>query len=168
MKAKNKFRLCYVNGRFAYFTSKDLDKQWADDWDDKSYEHNAGEPYEPSKSLVTSKEAWEKKTNHKYARLIREFKSKHGDKEYDMVEFSEYDEKGEGMWEIKKMAFDGDFEDPGQLANGNSQWSVEEINKGLVPWLVNKREGVAIFAGVTMEEFAKKIKEGKGKVYREI
>lgn len=40
-----KMKLCYVDGNFAYFTS-DLEKQWGDDWNDKPYEHNSGEPYE--------------------------------------------------------------------------------------------------------------------------
>jgi hypothetical protein len=42
----SEFKLCYVDGSFAYFTTRELDKQWGDDWDDAPYEHNAGEPYE--------------------------------------------------------------------------------------------------------------------------
>jgi len=41
------FRLCYVEGHFAYFTTQPLDQQWGDDWDDAPYEHNADEPYCP-------------------------------------------------------------------------------------------------------------------------
>lgn len=41
----HEFKLCYVNDNFAYFTRKELDKQWGDDWDDAPYEHNAGCPY---------------------------------------------------------------------------------------------------------------------------
>ena len=37
--------LCYVDGGFAYFTTRPLEDQWGDDWDDAPYEHNAGEPY---------------------------------------------------------------------------------------------------------------------------
>lgn len=37
--------LCFVKGNRAYFTRKDLDEQWGDDWDDRPYEYNAGEPY---------------------------------------------------------------------------------------------------------------------------
>lgn len=40
------YRLCYVCGPWAYFTTQALDKQWGDDWDDAPYEHNAGSPYE--------------------------------------------------------------------------------------------------------------------------
>ena len=39
-------KLCYVEGNFAYFTSKPLEEQWGDDWDDAPYEHNAETPYE--------------------------------------------------------------------------------------------------------------------------
>ena len=38
--------LCYVEGCFAFFTTRKLSEQWGDDWDDTPYEHNAGEPYE--------------------------------------------------------------------------------------------------------------------------
>lgn len=40
--------LCYINSESnkAFFTSKPLDQVWGDDWGDKFYEHNSGEPYE--------------------------------------------------------------------------------------------------------------------------
>lgn len=39
------FKLCYVDGGTAWFTTAPLDKQWGDDWNDAPYEHNAGSPY---------------------------------------------------------------------------------------------------------------------------
>lgn len=39
------YKLCYVNGNEAWFTS-DWKNQWGDDWNDRPYEHNAGSPYE--------------------------------------------------------------------------------------------------------------------------
>lgn len=39
------YKLCYIDGQKAYFTSN-LEKQWGDDWNDRPYEDNAGEPYE--------------------------------------------------------------------------------------------------------------------------
>lgn len=39
-------KLCYIYKNTAYFTSKELDEVWGDDWDDAPYEHNAGEPYD--------------------------------------------------------------------------------------------------------------------------
>lgn len=38
-------KLCYVEGSWAYFTTRPLNKQWGDDWNDAPYEHNAGRPY---------------------------------------------------------------------------------------------------------------------------
>lgn len=38
------YKLCYVDGNKAYFTSN-WKEQWGDDWNDRPYEHNAGEPY---------------------------------------------------------------------------------------------------------------------------
>jgi hypothetical protein len=40
------FKLCYIKGAKAYFTTTSQEKQWGDDWNDAPYEHNAGEPYE--------------------------------------------------------------------------------------------------------------------------
>ena len=37
--------LCYVEPPWAYFTTQKLGDQWGDDWDDRPYENNAGEPY---------------------------------------------------------------------------------------------------------------------------
>lgn len=48
------FRLCYIRGERAYFTTQELSKQWGDDWNDAPYEHNAGSPYGPREG-----ESWE-------------------------------------------------------------------------------------------------------------
>lgn len=42
-KEKN-YRLCYVSGGYAYFTTAPLEEVWGDDWDDIPYENQAGEP----------------------------------------------------------------------------------------------------------------------------
>lgn len=39
-----KFELCYIDGNKAYFTSN-WEKQSGDDWNDRPYECNAGDPY---------------------------------------------------------------------------------------------------------------------------
>lgn len=51
-------RLCYVDGAFAYFTSKPLVDQWGDDWNDAPYEHNAGIPYSDEPGQII-RVAWE-------------------------------------------------------------------------------------------------------------
>lgn len=38
--------LCYVDKPWAYFTTRALERQEGDDWDDVPYEHNAEPPYE--------------------------------------------------------------------------------------------------------------------------
>jgi len=118
--------LCYVDAPWAYFTTRELDKQWGDDWDDAPYEHNAEEPYYPH-------------------------------------------ENSEDVWEIIKVAFDGDWETPASLAGGNSQYTVEQINAGAIAWLTTSRwhtgPAVAIQAGTTLPDFYARIVKGGGNVY---
>lgn len=44
--ADGQYRLCYVSGAWAWFTTADVEAQWGDDWNDAPYQHNAGRPYE--------------------------------------------------------------------------------------------------------------------------
>ena len=46
------YKLCYVEDRVAYFTNISLKKQTGDDWNDRPYEHNAGEPYNKRKDQI--------------------------------------------------------------------------------------------------------------------
>ena len=46
---ENIYKLCYVDEGRCFFTPRDLDKQWGDDWNDRPYEHNAGYPYTEQK-----------------------------------------------------------------------------------------------------------------------
>ena len=40
-------KLCYVNGAWAFFTTREpFTDQWGDDWNDAPYEHNTEDPYE--------------------------------------------------------------------------------------------------------------------------
>lgn len=50
--------LCYVCGCWAYFTTRPLQEQWGDDWDDAPYEHNAGSPYTPSDQDIAEGKTW--------------------------------------------------------------------------------------------------------------
>lgn len=143
-KKSNIPRLCYINGCWAYFTTQSLSKQWGDDWSDKPYEHNAGEPYTPTIF-------WEKTGPRKDPR--------------------DWYSDGTPKWEIIKVAWEGDFDRPCDW-NSNSPYSVEEINKRVVPWLRTSkwREGdrIVIMAGTPLEEFKALIRAGGGKVYREV
>jgi hypothetical protein len=39
------YRLCYVEGSFAYFTDADPTEVYGDDWNDAPHDCNAGDPY---------------------------------------------------------------------------------------------------------------------------
>lgn len=41
----DKLKLCYIKDNWAYFTTRAVENQWGDHWNDAPYEHNAGEPY---------------------------------------------------------------------------------------------------------------------------
>ena len=45
------YKLCYVAGNVLYFTDN-FKRQSADDWNDRPYECNAGEPYEWNEELT--------------------------------------------------------------------------------------------------------------------
>lgn len=73
---------------------------------------------------------------------------------------------------IIKVAWDGPYETPSELAGSNSTWSVEAINKGSIAWLIPTRWGISpgadvspIRAGCSMLEFIEKIELAGGSVY---
>lgn len=73
-------------------------------------------------------------------------------------------------WEIVKVAFDGDFEQPSEGCC-NSPWSVQAINAGAAAWLRSSsyRAGpvVAIPAGTTLGRFAELVRKAGGRAYLE-
>lgn len=44
-RMSGEYKLCYVDGPAAWFTTAPLDRQWGDDWDDGYRDINAGSPY---------------------------------------------------------------------------------------------------------------------------
>ena len=106
------FRLCYVDGAraVAYFTSGDVRDMWGDDWNDAPYEHNAGEPYEP--------------------RVSRTRKG-------DRLPVGEWELGGMPKWQILQARF-SDMKDivtlPHDGYTRENLWSVEQVNRGEVPW----------------------------------
>lgn len=52
IKDIDKYKLCYVERNFAYFTRLPLDEQGGDDWNDAPYEYNAGTPYDEENIVV--------------------------------------------------------------------------------------------------------------------
>ncbi len=74
-------------------------------------------------------------------------------------------------WTIIRAAFGGDFLTPNELCgSGDSPYSVERINAGLVPWLTrwerqSKLPAIRLFAGATLTEFVDFITSNGGTVY---
>jgi hypothetical protein len=134
------YKLCYIENNFAYFTTQDLDKQWGDDWDDAPYEHNAGTPYAPH---------------------IRYFADGRTEK---IPEY--WNEDGTPKWEIMKIAFYcPTAETPAQMAYGNSKYSVQQINKGMIPWLTSRPHCTCKYAGASIDSFVFFIEECGGEVF---
>lgn len=83
----------------------------------------------------------------------------------------DHDENGNPKWNIKKLAWEGEFDRPNEW--DRSAYTVEEINRGFCAWLVPSRygsprpEAKPIPAGTTLPEFRCLIRLGGGKVYEE-
>jgi len=82
--------------------------------------------------------------------------------------YEDWQQKASPRWRIYKAAWDGGFDEPceGKL---NSEWSVQDINRGAVPWLRTSRYSsgpkVCVLAGVGLDEFMRLVKDGGGRVY---
>lgn len=136
---KELYKLCYIENNFAYFTTQDLDKQWGDDWDGAPYEHNAGTPYPPLYRYVAGRN--------------------------EKVE-TDWNADGTPKWEIVKIAFYcPSAETPAQMAYGNSKYSVQQINKGMIPWLTSRQHNTCKYAGASIDSFVFFIEECGGEVF---
>lgn len=153
LKDFSAFKLCYVEGCFAYFTTAALDSQWGDDWDDAPYEHNAGRPYLP--------------TMHYYANGQQKLSPRDwnldGTPKYQLLAVS-YGSHQDGA----------DFLTPCDLAGSNSPYSVQAINRGEAPWLTArgwvpaKKEFEVfgqLFAGASVPDFFEFVKKYGGNLY---
>lgn len=147
--------LCYVTSRFAWFTTAPLEKQWGDDWNDRPYEHNAGDPYpehyvpmdevdDPDPTEVV--DTWDEDGKTKTRRV----RIRH---------------------RLLKFAWEGPLFTPaarsGQM---NSPYSVEDINEQAHAWLAQMESDigatkVAIYPGATVREFITGVKRAGGEVY---
>ncbi|MCA9368433.1 hypothetical protein KC887_09365 [Candidatus Kaiserbacteria bacterium] len=120
---QQEFKLCYIEDNYAFFTTKPLDTQWGDDWNDAPYEHNAGYPYA----------------------------------------FDAHDrDRGYKPWCIMSVEFICHALKTPRDGYLNSPYTVQGINKKEVPWLSN--ETTQIWAGCSIGEFTKLIKEAGGAV----
>jgi len=72
------------------------------------------------------------------------------------------------QWHIFKLAFDSDSALPDDWCGSNSPYSVQAINKGVVPWLrpdPYNYLGATIMAGTTYRDFIWAIEQSGGRVY---
>lgn len=72
---------------------------------------------------------------------------------------------------VIRVAFEADLDTPHEWEL-NGPYSVQDINKGVVPWLVTSRYStkndiIKIFAGCTLAEFVREIRRAGGKAYLE-
>jgi hypothetical protein len=136
------YKLCYIKGDTAYFTTQDLDKQWGDDWNDVPYEHNAGTPYGPSISYFVD-----------------------GREEKNPLDWNEDGTPRFSLYHLKFTAWQ--LETPADNVR-NSRYSVKDINAGAVAWLRgNLDDGtpIAIPAGASIDEFKQKVRLAGGTIY---
>jgi hypothetical protein len=153
------FMLCYVNLPWCYFTTKPLDEQWGDDWDDAPYEHNAGEPYGP---------CWHNEPEYRYS----------ADRPKLNVGvlckcpscLRDWNKDGTPKWALRKIAIEGHGLWEPKDNFENSLFSVKDINELKVPWLRAKISfditRKRIYAGVTLPKFIRRIEdEFEGTVY---
>lgn len=79
----------------------------------------------------------------------------------------DWDVDGSPLWEVIRIAFDGPFETPAEYhPSPNSPWSVEEINRGEVPWLTHENDrGICLYAGAGLTTFRQFIRNNGGEIY---
>ena len=155
--------LCFVDKTWAYFTTKPIESQWGDDWDDAPYEHNAGEPYGPcwhnepaQRNNPSVKRGWKPGTTIPLdVGEICRCQSCNND----------WNDDGTPRFHVFKVAFEGPFVTP-RDGSTNSQWSVEQINAKGVPWLrsdpVFGRVPCEIWAGTRFVDFRRIIEMAGG------
>ena len=157
--------LCYIEGPWAYFTTRPLADQCGDDWDDAPYEHNAGWPYKWHK-----RDGLGCKCFHPDGYTIYSGKGPDG-RRAPCGEEGHKPKPPVERWEVVRVAWDGPFETPADRAGCNSRYSVEDINSGAVAWLVGSAwddpTPPPIPAGTTLSEFKRAMRAAGGNVYVE-
>ena len=79
-------------------------------------------------------------------------------------------ENDEPRWEITKVFYEGAWlETPDDTGGFNSRWSVQDINAGKTPWLIDRygKTGVRIMAGTPLSRFKEVIRAMDGVIYVE-
>lgn len=85
--------------------------------------------------------------------------------------YNEHKEDGKYLpHHLVKVAWDGPWSTPADLAGSNSSWSVQGINRGCVAWLVPdgwgaKDDARPIHAGASLTGFIEAVEQSGGSVY---
>jgi hypothetical protein len=153
------FRLCYIAEPWAYFTTRPVEEQWGDDWDDAPYEHNAGRPYE-----------WRVESDGQWCRCVdpKGVFCRHGDGACGKP--GHLPKPPVARWEVMRIAWEGPFDTPaGRASGGSSSYSVRDINAGQIAWLLPSRDAaphrVHIPAGTSLDDFARLVRSVGGTIY---
>jgi len=155
MRYESKWRLCYVDGPWAWFTTQGLDTQWGDGWGKAPYEHNAGDPDEP---------CWHNKPENLFD--TGRLKAEPGKLCECVSCLRDWNADGTPKWALMRMAWEGPFSQPCDF-HVNSPWCVRDMNNGKIAWLLADREGESIQAGCSPEEFKRIVTVAGGKVFEE-
>jgi hypothetical protein len=76
-------------------------------------------------------------------------------------------ERGLDKYDVFRVAFDGNLDTPCE-GKCNSEWSVEDINGGAVPWLTSLDGDVKIMAGTTYADFVPLVRRARGNIYEPV
>ena len=149
--------LCYIDGPWAYFTTRPVAEQWGDYWDDAPYEHNAGEPYKP---------CWHNEPKYRNDPDAKRGLLAVGELCRKPCCERDWNDDGTPAYEVVKVAWEGPFDTPAS-AFGNSPFSVRDINAGAIAWLrsTGVNPPVNVHAGDTLDEFVAKVRQAGGNVY---
>ena len=153
-----KYKLCYVKDNIALFTTQSLSKQWGDDWDDATFEHNADKPYSP---------CWHNISSMKCTCEICK---------------RDWNKDGTPKWWFRLIKFVDSFvlnkdimiEDLYQHINfNNSYLSIKDIKiKKTAAWIYSKKDDDKIidslYANSNIKKFKKFIKKNNGIIIRDI
>jgi hypothetical protein len=135
--------LCYVDRHELYFTTQALDRQWGDDWNDAPWWCNAGMPYLPHgpRQVYTRDRGWHERSDYT---------------------------DGVPNWHVFRAYWAGPFCNPTE-DTGPPYYSVDDINRGEMPWLQSHAENsgepcVKVMGGWPYEQVARAILEAGGVV----
>lgn len=71
--------------------------------------------------------------------------------------------------EVIRIAWEGPYETPAERAGSNSSWSVQDINRGCIAWLLPgwdaTEKTTPVAAGTSLVDFARILKANEGEVY---